>query len=254
MNAKGSNQPPGKPEEINLLLPWYVNGTLSAEDKEKVERYLEQNPQMREEIALIKMEQEAAVEANREVSKAPAGALDSILAKIDESENPPTEEKPIADILEFVRETLSSLFHPPVVQYAAAAAIIVMIVQAGAIVSLMKSEGPGEDISGRTTVGDPGTLPKGFLKNLSGVVLKGQRFVIGYAPSATISDIQQQLSRYRGVIVDGPRVLESGVSPIVLTVAFPEDMPSNQVTRWLQDDQEKGLIETFRKVDKSAKP
>jgi ferric-dicitrate binding protein FerR (iron transport regulator) len=38
-------------ERFEELLPWYVNGTASAEDRAWVERYLEQHPQERSELA-----------------------------------------------------------------------------------------------------------------------------------------------------------------------------------------------------------
>ena len=41
-------------ESLDLLLPWYVNGTLGAEERRQVEAYLERSRHARDEVDLLR--------------------------------------------------------------------------------------------------------------------------------------------------------------------------------------------------------
>jgi anti-sigma factor RsiW len=42
------------PEDMLELLPWYVNGTLTDKERERVERFLDQQPEYRTEVDLLR--------------------------------------------------------------------------------------------------------------------------------------------------------------------------------------------------------
>ncbi len=58
-------------EDPAALLPWYVNGTLSAADRERVETYLENHPEARSELELLRQ----MVARGRENQPEPPGEL-----------------------------------------------------------------------------------------------------------------------------------------------------------------------------------
>ena len=51
-------------EEIQKLLPWYVTGRLDRADRNKVESYLRQHPDVAGQLSLIREEREGAIHAN----------------------------------------------------------------------------------------------------------------------------------------------------------------------------------------------
>src|SRR5262245_28734532 len=67
-------------EEIEMLLPWYVGGTLDATDRDRVERYLAQHPDVRRQLDLIGEERHVTIMANEALPAAPPGAFERLLA------------------------------------------------------------------------------------------------------------------------------------------------------------------------------
>ncbi|HED13645.1 MAG TPA: hypothetical protein ENI62_08330 [Gammaproteobacteria bacterium] len=56
-----------KGQELNKLLPWYVNGTLAGEERERVEAYVEQDQGGQIEVAFLRSVQTAIREQQDEV-------------------------------------------------------------------------------------------------------------------------------------------------------------------------------------------
>src|SRR5689334_24912984 len=69
-------------EQIEMLLPWYVGGTLAADDRGRVERYLADHPELRHQLDLIREEQHETVTANEALPTPPAGALERLTASM----------------------------------------------------------------------------------------------------------------------------------------------------------------------------
>ena len=77
-------------ERFEELLPWYVNGSLGAEDRAWVDAYLEQNPDARDELAWFRSLQQRVQEnapAVPETASAPANAApdDDFISKIEQT-------------------------------------------------------------------------------------------------------------------------------------------------------------------------
>ena len=71
------------------LLPWYVNGTLSADEKETVEASLAESEELREQLAFMKMlEAEAKAESAPDASELGWRRLKKELKNLDEQNGP----------------------------------------------------------------------------------------------------------------------------------------------------------------------
>jgi len=73
----------GSREDIELLLPWYVNGTLEPLEVAKVEDYLSRNPDMAVQLATLREDMEEAIHANEAIAGPTGAALDRLMARID---------------------------------------------------------------------------------------------------------------------------------------------------------------------------
>ncbi|MGI9383750.1 MAG: hypothetical protein ACR2PO_11405, partial [Methyloligellaceae bacterium] len=88
MNTNEGKSPDAGREDIEMLLPWYEAGTLDAADAERVAAYLEQHPEMSDQLTLFREEQDAAVVANEALGAPAAGALDRLMSSIEAEAGP----------------------------------------------------------------------------------------------------------------------------------------------------------------------
>jgi hypothetical protein len=174
-------------EEIEMLLPWYVGGTLDATDRHRVERYLAQHPELRRQLDLIREERHETIMANEALPTAPAGALERLLVSL------PVRRSGLRRWLsesEALR-ALGLLFGrsaPRAVRFAAYAAAVLLLAQGVAIAALILKTNGG---SYETAAGSEGS--------------EGLAFFIAFtdaAPSAAITGLLQDLEAH---IVDGPK-------------------------------------------------
>lgn len=179
-------------EEIEMLLPWYVSGKLDRADFERVERYLGDHPDMRKQLDLIGDEQHQTITANETLGAPAPGALDRLRAAIA-AETP--EPSRLAQAGQSLWQELKSLLSNPTpraVQWAGAAAALVLIAQAGIIGSLITpATGPGTTF---TTASGPQSDVK------AGTVV-----LVRFAPGATSSAMAKLLASVEGQIVAGPK-------------------------------------------------
>lgn len=179
---------PDERDEVEMLLPWYEDGTLEEPDRRRVDAVLASDPELRGRLALIREEKTATVDANEMAGAPGAGALDRLMASIEAESGP-----------ELVPSRgggwLSRLFGAPMpagMQWAGAAAAIVIVLQAAALGYLASSI----DNSGaryETASGDA-------------VAQKGGTFaLVRFADDATAARIAEFLSELDMDIVDGPK-------------------------------------------------
>src|SRR5262245_19663198 len=69
-------------EEIEMLLPWDVAGTLDETDRDRVERYLAHHPEVRHQLDLIREERHQTNILNEALPVAPAGRLERLLGSL----------------------------------------------------------------------------------------------------------------------------------------------------------------------------
>ncbi|MDA7947866.1 MAG: hypothetical protein MPJ78_10360 [Hyphomicrobiaceae bacterium] len=179
-------------EDIEALLPWYEQGRLDARDAKRVEEYLAAHPEMEHQISLIAEERGETVLLNEARGAPGAGALDRLMEGIeaDEAANPS-----LASVKPALKGWMSKLFGTPVpagLQWASAAAAVVIVAQGVALGVLTTSEvsqGPAYE-----TASSPAQK-----------ATAGTYAVVQFAQDATAAQINGLLTEMGLSIVDGPK-------------------------------------------------
>lgn len=199
-------------DEIEMLLPWYESGTLDDADTRRVEAWLAQDPVLSERLALVREEREATVEANEAAGAPGPGALDRLMASIETREASPAGAQNTG-----LWDWASRLFGAPVpagLQWAAAAAVVIIVIQAGALGVLLSPGGPQG--AGYETASRENVAPA-----------EGTFALIRFSDQATASEIAGFLSDADMTIVDGPKpggVWKVRLSQRTLTSAEKDDL------------------------------
>lgn len=179
-------------ESIEALLPWYERGQLDEADTRRVEAWLADHPEMADQLALIEEERAETALLNEARGAPGAGALDRLMDSIEahEAANPS-----LASTKKAVWGWASRLVGAPVpasLQWVAAAAAVLIIVQGIAIGTLVTSggpQGPGyETASGPTETVENGTFA-----------------LVQFADAARAEDINGFLTEMSFTIVEGPK-------------------------------------------------
>jgi hypothetical protein len=201
-------------EDIEALLPWYEKGTLSEREARIVENYLKSNPDRARFLALIREEVVETVEANERAGTPSRAAFDKLMDAIA------AEPKPARRL---VRERAGGLMArlfgqsgSPLLVAGAAAACLVILVQAAAIGVLIMRDGPG----GQNGIKLAGTERPAETGNL---------VFVKFSPTATASDISAMLRSFNITIVDGPKPL--GVYTLKLS---NQKLPNERLEEILQ--------------------
>jgi len=174
--------------EIELLLPWYVTGALSADEKADVESHLARHPEAAAQLSLIAEEREATIEANEALDAVSAGALDRLLNQIEAEDGPAIERAARPGLLERLTDWLPGLATPQA-RFGAVGAVAIIAVQA--IVIGMLSTGSDRI----ETASRPGIE----------AVASGPRLVVSFTEAASLGEITKLLGEIEAVIVGGPK-------------------------------------------------
>jgi anti-sigma-K factor RskA len=166
-------------EDLDLLLPWYVNDTLEAEERRQVEAYLERSSHARDEVALLRALRQQVKDEQIENSPGEFG-LQRLKREIKQAGPQPGS----ADKMAGRTVTVASFWRP-----LAVAACLAVVIQAGVMISL--TGGPGSDVE--TASGNAG---------LAAPVLQ-----VTFASDATELEIREVLQSAGASIADGPTAL-----------------------------------------------
>ena len=175
-------------EEIELLLPWYERGTLTAEDMRRVERHLAADPELRARLELIREEISETIIGNESLGMPSLGARDRLMERI------PAEAGPLQRRAPGVKAWLSSLMPDGLSRgfaVAAMAAALVIVVQAALLISLISSD--GGDNGYRMASGEDAPASAGTF------------VLVRFNGTARADDIASFLRSIEGTIVDGPK-------------------------------------------------
>lgn len=174
-------------EDIEMLLPWYENGTLAPEEMQRVEAYLARHPELRSQIGLIREEMAETVVANESLGMPGSAARDRLMAQIAaEAGAGPVHARAASWWARLVPQGWS-----PAWAIAGAAACLVILVQAAALISL----GTGSRTEGGTELASGDRRP----------AAAGTFVLIRFAEDAPAREIAALLQSVSGVIVDGPK-------------------------------------------------
>jgi anti-sigma factor RsiW len=173
-------------EEIELLLPWYVTGRLNRADTARVESYLTRHPHLSKQLGLARAEREQTAATNEALGSPPPGAIDRLMASLPAARRraPWSAGTPLF-------QRVAEFFSAPTanaVRWAAAAAVALIAVQAGAIATLLVGDRGGtyEAATGKQT--DDG-IPA----------------LVVFTDEATAAAISRLLAEFDANIVDGPK-------------------------------------------------
>jgi hypothetical protein len=179
-------------EAIEAMLPWYERGQLAASDAKRVEAYLASHPDMASQLALVEEERIETVQMNEVRGTPRAGALDRLMTTIEEHE---AANPSLASAKTALWGWASKLMGAPVpanLQWVAAAAAVLIIVQGVSLGVLMTSgtqQGPGyETASGPSEMAAAGTFA-----------------LVQFTDEASAEDINRILTEMGFTIVDGPK-------------------------------------------------
>lgn len=163
-------------EALDLLLPWYVNGTLEDAERRQVEAYLERSSHARDEVELLRALRQQVKDEAIESSPGELG-LQRLKRQMKQEAAQPQDRMAGRTI------TVASFWRP-----LAVAACLVVMVQAGIMVGL---GGFGTTDGGVTTAtgGSPAVLQ------------------VTFAPEATEQQIRDLLQQAGASIADGPTAL-----------------------------------------------
>jgi anti-sigma factor RsiW len=173
---------------IDALLPWHAAGTLGRRDAERVEAALARDPELARRYALVREELAETVRLNEALGAPSPRPFERLMAQI-EAEPAAGPARRAARALARYWEALLVRLSPRALAWSAAAAAVVILVQAGLLAGIFLS---APNRTYRTaTVEQPRAA--------------GSYVLIGFAPQANAADITQFLETYKAAIVDGPR-------------------------------------------------
>ncbi len=128
---------------IEDLLPWRAAGTLSRGETQRVDAALAADPELARRYALVREEVTQTIQLNEALGAPSPRALDVLFAKIDAEPGRKPAAAP-ANILDRVVEFFASL-SPRTLAFGAAAAALVLTLQAGVIGSyVLKDKASGD--------------------------------------------------------------------------------------------------------------
>lgn len=182
--------------EIEALLPWYVAGTLSRAEEERVSRYVAAHPEMAELVELTQTEREATIAGNEAIGMPSRHAFDKLMARVAETERTRgvvprgAQDSLLTRIVNGLADFVQGLA-PRQLAFAAAAALALIVAQGVTLGVMMGPTEPG----GYTTASGGKDAPDAA----------GTFGLVRFAPGATAAAIADMLLELEAVIVDGPK-------------------------------------------------
>jgi len=192
--AVSSGEEMSRRDELEALLPFYLNGTLSGDELAAVEKWLASDPGALEALGAAEAEHSAAVAAN-ETIRPPAGALTRFSRALDREAGPAREKTGGASWLSQLWQRIAGL--PAGLAWgAAAAALAVLILQAATGVGVRN---PGYEIAGAEAELHAGPFA-----------------LVSFKADAGVGQIAAFLSENGAVVIGGPSA--GGVFRIAIPV------------------------------------
>lgn len=176
---------------VSELLPWYAAGTLSADDTARVEAALALDATLRDELEIVREDQDAALTLAETSPRPSPRVLDELMRRVEAE--PATLAQAAARARTGFADWLGArlgLLAPRTLAYAAGAAALALVIQAGVIGSSFMSAPARFE-----TATHPAAAPRA----------EGTYVLIGFAADATAGDITRLLEEVRGTVVEGPR-------------------------------------------------
>lgn len=181
-----NSEKPMPKREIADLLPWYATGRLGESDRRRVADALASDPALQREYDLVREERGEVISVNEALGAPSRQAADRFFAALDAEPRAPARRfDPAGTLARWI-----DAFRPRTLAWAAAAAAVVILVQAGFIGTLVSERQPG--LYGTASV-PPAAKEKG-----------GTELIVAFQPDAPAAAIAALLGEHKATIVSGP--------------------------------------------------
>lgn len=177
-----SKVPDMPPEEVEALLPWHAAGTLSTRDARRVDEALARDVRLARQYAVIQEEFAETIHLNESLGAPSSRAMQRLFAGIDAE---PARAPSVTSTLSARIAGFFASLSPRTLSYAAGAAALALLLQAGVIGAVLVRQGQSFEAA-----------------SYQGHV-DGARALVRFAPDARVSDITQFLDTYNASIVAG---------------------------------------------------
>src|SRR5713226_2642535 len=126
-----------EPSEMEMLLPWYAAGTLSARDARRVEEALARDPDLARQYAVIREEYAETISLNETLGAPSARAMQKLFAAIDAE--PAREPSALAGLSTRISGFFASL-SPRTLAWSASLGALALVLQAGVIGAVLMNQ------------------------------------------------------------------------------------------------------------------
>jgi anti-sigma factor RsiW len=178
--------------DLEELLPWHAAGTLDANEAAEVERALAADPELARRFALVREELTETILLNESLGAPSARAMEKLFRAIDQDRRVVRR----AAASPSLGARIAEFFSPRVMAWTAAAAVVIVVLQAGVITRMALQEQDG------------GAKPASF-ETASAPVTRGMTIgsyaLVRFAPQASMADVNKFLDSRNAAIVDGPK-------------------------------------------------
>jgi hypothetical protein len=191
-----------EPDEIELLLPWYATGTLSARDTRRVDEALARDPELARQYAVIREEYAETIDLNESLGAPSSRAMQKLFAAID-AEPAPTPRTSF-DIAAFFTGFFARL-SPRTLAWSASLAALLLLLQAGVIGAILSSNRASFELSSNRASFETASLSTNepITRDLAAAALP--RALVRFVPEARVADITALLEKYQASIIDGAK-------------------------------------------------
>ena len=179
-------------DDLEALLPWYAAGTLHSREADEVEAALAVDGELSRRFDLVREEMTETILLNESLGVPSARVMENLFKAIDKERK--TVHAPAAR--SGLGAWLADLFTPRAFAFAAGAAVIIIMLQAGIITRMVLQDRPDGGVSFETASA-PAPVTRGFEI--------GSFALVRFAPQASMADVTRFLDARDAVIVDGPR-------------------------------------------------
>jgi anti-sigma factor RsiW len=224
-----TNDPAFDRDELEMLLPWYAAGTLSRADAARVNAALAQDEELARRYRMVREELDETVAVNERLGAPSAGSMERLFAQIETERG---KRRKVGDFASRIAGLLAAM-SPRALAWSAAAAALLILIQAGLLAVLYLGAQPGPQSYQTASFGEAG--PRG----------EGRFALVRFNSTATAAEIARVLVDHKASIVDGPRA--NGLYRIRLgDGALSQDAAAKIMGRM---QEEKGVISLVAPAD-----
>jgi hypothetical protein len=185
--------------DLEDLLPWHAAGTLDANEAAEVERALAADPELARRFALVREELTETILLNESLGAPSARAMETLFRAIDQDRKEDRKVVRRAAASPSLGARIAEFFSPRAMAWTAAAAVVVVMLQAGVIARMALQEPDGGAKSYETASFETASAPVTRGLNI------GSYALVRFAPQASMADVNKFLDGRNAAIVDGPK-------------------------------------------------